>query len=48
MENDEKMMQTELYLILSLLADTIESKAESADDAVKIIREKAKEVKPTK
>ena len=46
MEHDEQMTQTELYLILTLLADTIDSKAKSVDDAVKIIREKADEVKP--
>lgn len=46
MENDEKMTQTELHLILTLLADTIDSKAKSVADAVKIIREKAEEVKP--
>lgn len=46
MENDENMTQTELYLVLTLLADTIESKAVTTEDAVKIIREKADEVKP--
>ena len=46
MKEDDNMTQAELYLILSLLADTIENKAENAKEAAEIVREKAKEVKP--
>ena len=43
MEND--MTQMELVLWLETLADLIESKAKSVDEAVAIIREKAKRLK---
>jgi len=44
MEQDS-MTQTELILWLETLADLIESKAKSVDEAVAIIREKAKRLK---
>ena len=45
MENDE-MTQMELFSYLSMLADLIEAKAMTVEEAVEIVREKAKEVKP--
>lgn len=44
MEKDS-MTQTELILWLETLAELIESKAKSVDEAVAIIREKAKRLK---
>lgn len=41
----DSMTQTELILWLETLADLIESKAKSVDEAVAILREKAKRLK---
>ena len=41
----DSMTQTELILWLETLADLIESKAQTVEDAVEIIREKAKKLK---
>lgn len=44
MEQNE-MTQTELVLLLETLADLIESKATTAQEAAKIIRDKAEQLK---
>lgn len=41
----DSMTQTELILWLETLADLIESKAQTVEEAVEIIREKAKKLK---
>ena len=41
----DSMTQTELILWLETLADLLESKAQTVEEAVEIIREKAKKLK---
>ena len=47
METDN-MTQTELFSYLSTLADLIEAKAMTVEEAVEIVKAKANEIKPTK
>lgn len=42
------MTQAELFSFLSMMADLVESKAKTVEEAAGIIRQKAGEVKPTK
>lgn len=44
-----KMSNTEIIVMLELIADLIEAKAKTIDEAVEIIRKKAADIKnPTK